>query len=104
MAVRNDNNENIRSAIAVLAFPRIVALVIVFVGKIIQMMAGNAYFQRAVHTLAVLIAALNELHDAEKAAVSRAEGVLVAGRQSVAMGATLWLPALCVALIGSIPE
>jgi hypothetical protein len=74
IVMSNNNNKIIRSAIAVLAFPKVVALVIVFVGNIVQKMTGNAYFPSPVPTLAVLVAALNELHDAEKAALSRAKG------------------------------
>ena len=64
----------IRLAIAILAFPSKAPEAIVFTNNVIQKVTGNPNFTQPVPTLAVILAALNDLHAAQTAAVSRGKG------------------------------
>jgi hypothetical protein len=64
----------IHRAIATLGLPTKVADLILYANNIVQKLTGNASFPTPTPTLAALTAAVNDLHTAETAALSRTTG------------------------------
>jgi hypothetical protein len=67
-------NSSIHRTIATLGVPTKVADLILYANNIVQKMTGNASFPTPIPPVAVLTAAVHDLHTAETAALSRAKG------------------------------
>jgi hypothetical protein len=68
------SNKSIHRATISLNVPVKIADVILYSNNIVQRLTNNPYFPTPTPTLAVLTAAVADLHDAETAALSRAKG------------------------------
>ena len=70
----SNSTKNMRTAIGIIAFPKKVPEGILYIGNIVGKMTNNPNFPSPVPTLAAMIAAENDLHSAETAALSRTKG------------------------------
>jgi hypothetical protein len=79
------SNKTIRKATAILGIPKKVADFIIYVNNIVQKMTNNGNFPSPLPALAVILAALNDLHAAETAALSRGKGAAAVRNAKLAL-------------------